>query len=237
MKNTSIIAAIPLISMIFLALISYGLFRVIRLVDVQRRAVHEAEISIQMSLFGTENYHTQLEFYEYAYNPGDERLIAFNKHNQELSNKMDKLMTLIEVNKNSLYEGGEGKVVEMDKDLKSIQEDWKGVLTVISDFRAAKNSTEMVKVKELYLNLQERIAENENMFDSIAFNERVDDFVNRQDEQLLKSNKEISGLCSEIKLIAIIMVGLYMILLVLIAIWLDMTIRDLKRLRLKNNKI
>lgn len=166
------------------------------------REVEEANGIAQAALdFNVENFHTQLEVWEYAYEPNAKRLKAFEDHNEKLTELLDELVEEVKEENEyrqeefetlgyaGLYEGGLEDIQEIVSNLKLVREDWKSLLAAVGEVERLENfgygdpnspnHMEYMATKAIVL---KEINENEALFDELEFNKEVDKFVSAQGE-------------------------------------------------------
>jgi len=82
-----------------IASILLGIYTMTQLSEVSKLSfeIREAsDIAIAALDFNVENFHTQLEVWEYAYDPNEKLLDAFENHNNELTVLLDELVEEVE---------------------------------------------------------------------------------------------------------------------------------------------
>lgn len=142
--------------------------------------------------FNVENFHTQLEVWEYAYQPNDERLGAFEQHNAVLDSDIEQLINLVSKNKNALYVDGQAHAEKIISDLRQVQEDWGYLFTAIKNYVAISESgASESEIKEAKDYMDSMVFANESLFDRLQFNSEVDNFVTSQSEYTDKLRKEV----------------------------------------------
>lgn len=208
MKNRYMIVGGALVFIILAALL--GIYTTNKLSDVSAisREIRKAsEISEAALDFNVENFHTQLEVWEYAYEPNQKRLKAFEMHDKKLDELLADLEKLVETEKNwalqnpnklaALAIGGEDQINDIVLDLEKVHEDWKNLFASITRARELKdlgyddiNSEHHEEYHDAAEDVNLRMNVNEELFDALEFNKGVDDFVADQKDLVWKLQLE-----------------------------------------------
>jgi len=145
--------------------------------------------------FNVENFHTQLEMWEYAYQPSDERLEAFTRHNLALNSDADNLIALIGNSKSSFYNDGTAHAEKIISDLRQVQEDWGYLLTSIKNYLTLSESgASEAEIKQAKASMDSMVFANEALFDRLEFNSEVESFSAAQSDYADSLKKEISSI-------------------------------------------
>jgi len=200
---------------IILLMAIFWYFTIIRLnrISVISREVREATVISQAALdFNVENFHTQLEVWEYVYEPSESRLIAFENHNEKLSNLLEYVTELIEEEyregiekgkrEEALFEGVEKRIKEISFSLEKVRADWVFLFEKVKVVRSAEDAgygegSEQYEKAEKELKIF--ALSNEDLFDELEFNLKVDQFVIAQEGVVRKLNAELENLISRSK--------------------------------------
>jgi methyl-accepting chemotaxis protein len=154
--------------------------------------IHEVENLIASVLdFNVENFHTQLEVWEYAYDPTPKRFAAYEEHNEALTKKLDALVQMVESESEqhtagkSRYYGStsdaEERIQEIASDLEMVRADWNNIFGSIEKYESARDAGASVgELKTLSDAVYAAVVYNEDLFDELEFNEEVDNFVQAQ---------------------------------------------------------
>ena len=150
------------------------------------------DISQTALQFNVENFHTQLEMWEYAYQPNNERLEAFEQHSVFLNSNAEKFINLAANNQNALYNNGLAHAEKIISDLKQVQEDWGYLLPAVENYKQLLESgASDAEIKQARDTMDNLVFANENLFDRLEFNKEVEDFT-------IAQSKHTNGLKSEI---------------------------------------
>jgi len=200
---------------IILLMAIFGYFTIIRLnrISVISREVREATVISQAVLdFNVENFHTQLEVWEYVFEPNEKRLEAFNEHNDKLARLLDELVEQVEEEgiyraehsgeAAGIYEGGVDDIKTIKSNLEKVMNGWIFLFKKIKEIRSVEDAGyregseqyEIIK-KELKM----LAFANEKLFDKLDFNLKVDEFVVAQEGVVRKLNAELENLISQSK--------------------------------------
>ena len=156
------------------------------------------EISDAALDFSAGNFEAQLQLWEYAYEPTDERLLSFEDHVDVLASLLDRWSSFVspgyleEGEKvRGLFLGGEGRVNEISRDFEIIRGDWDEVLRSIGEVRVLielgydnESHVNHFEYMGALVDARERVVLNENLFDKLEFNEKVDYFIENQEYYL-----------------------------------------------------
>jgi len=180
------------------AVIAFSIFLIIRISAFPEKINNlmiAEDISQKALQFNVENFHTQLEMWEYAYSPNDERLTTFENHNLTLNDDIKELATLVLNNKKALYSDGLAHEEKIISDLRQVQVDWTYLLSIIRDYRQVLESNASdAEIKQAKDSLDSEVFANEDLFDRLKFNEEVKLFATLQSEYAEELKNEISSL-------------------------------------------
>lgn len=157
--------------------------------------------------FNVENFHTQLEIFEYAYQPNNERLDAVERHNKELIKLFSKLETQVleeyeddVKTNNALYPNAMTDFMIISSNLKFIQGDWIMVITQIKEYENALSSgmtgSELQKIED---KTKQKVLSNEDLFENLEFNEQIDKFTILQEQVAIKLGEQHQELINKFK--------------------------------------
>jgi len=225
---------------IILLAAAFGYFTINRL-DRISKISHEVREAMEYSQaildFNVENFHTQLEVWEYLYEPNQTRLIAFENHHETLNKLLENITELIEEEykegiekgerEKALFEGAEKRIKEIAFDLEEVRADWVYLFEKVKELRAMKDagySEGSEQYKKIEKELSILTLANEDLFDELDFNSKVDKFVVAQEEIVSKLNEELENLVSELKNILVILMSSLIVLGAGIAILISRSI-------------
>ena len=182
---------------IIVSLFSYYIIIEIRSIDHIDEEIDAASHISQDALnFNVENFHTQLEIWEYAIDPNQKRLDAFLAHQNTLHQLLDDWQTSVNEEDyvhemSGLYDGGKLDMDKIISDLELVEQDWIFLLQEIENLRI------MIDTGTSYAELEQQrsavllaLNNNEELFDELHFNTEVDQFVFNQHE-LVTSYEEL----------------------------------------------
>jgi len=145
--------------------------------------------------FNVENFHTQLEMWEYAYQPTDERLDAFTRHNLALNSDVENLRAFIDNSKDGFYSDGTTQAEKIISDLRQVQDDWGYLLAAIKDYTIISQSgASESEIKQAKNSIDVMVFANEALFDRLQFNKEVENFTIAQSEYANGLKKEIMSI-------------------------------------------
>jgi len=151
-------------------------------------------ISQTVLQFNVENFHTQLEMWEYAYDPDNERLTAFEMHNLAINDDAEKLIDLVANSQNVLYKDGLVHSEKIISDLRQVQEDWTHLLSIIKNYsQTLESNASDEQIKTAKETMDTAMFANEALFDRLEFNKEIQLFSTSQ-------SKYAEGLVNEINL-------------------------------------
>ena len=169
------------------------------------------EISKAALDFNVENFHTQLEVWEYAYIPNQERLDAFESHKVTLNNLLNVWQIKVlnseenpdvtlhassleenpDVTFHALYSDATNDMSNIAQNLKLVQDDWKHLFVAIEEYSTAIDEGDSeTELNRLDLLVIEKVNSNEALFDKLQFDKQVDLFVTNQENHI--DNLEVS---------------------------------------------
>jgi len=165
--------------------------------EISREVTEATEISQAALEFNVENFHTQLEVWEYAYEPTEMRLKSLEGHDEKLKQLLDKLVEKVETEvaerpeegeRSALFVGGAKQIEEIAADLEKVRADWVGLLEAIGEHQKAKEQGQPHNVlDQLEDTARVKVLANEFLFDELEFNKNVDKFVIAQGKVLQES--------------------------------------------------
>lgn len=163
--------------------------------------------------FNVENFHTQLELWEYAYDPNQERLEAFEKHKDTLEHIFLKINEAKKYNEQSgnFIAIDEQKFSEISKDFRNLVNGWNSLIQEIYAFQIAKEANKSEEeLGRIEKTLRIKFIENELYFDNLMFNEKMDDLTLSQKiligKRIEQQNKKIESFRSLLIMIIILSV-------------------------------
>jgi len=151
--------------------------------------IHEAEEVVVASLdFNVENFHTQLEAWEYAYEPSQKRLDAFESHKITLDESLEKWETVVLEEEDSsgepfhaLYKDAAMDMREISQNLKIVEADWIFLLAAVgAHYSTVNEGASEAEIKRLDTLAHFAVTQNEDLFDNLEFNKKIDNFVLNQ---------------------------------------------------------
>jgi signal transduction histidine kinase len=210
-------------------------------ISILDREIRESSEIAQVSLdFNVENFHTQLELLEYAYEPNQERLEAFYSHKQTLDESLKKLANLVEKEHSDpdelfhgLYSEATSDVEKIKKNLLLVKEDWILVLDAVNNYQKAKETgASNEELQRLESISRQKIIENEQLFDNLEFNKEIDKFVMSQNilakELQTQNEKIISDFTVSMYIIIPVTIGLILALYMFISSTITIPIKKLQ---------
>jgi len=217
-----------------------GLYIVSRLgeLSVISREVGEAEeISVAALDFNVENFHTQLEVLEYAYEPSQKRRKAFEEHDKTLSQLLEYLLKIAKEEgiyqkehtgeSAGIIEGGIEQIEKIASDLERVRADWIGLFSAVGELEKAKEKG-LGEGDEKYEALDQiarkLVIANENLFDEIGFNKKIDKLVLAQSKLVKKLEGEQMALISAFVKAVFIFIGVLLVSGIVIAMVLSTTL-------------
>ena len=216
--------------LIFAILVAmFGIYVMTQLTEISEISfeVSEASEISQAALdFNVENFHTQLEVWEYAYAPSDERLLAYQKHDEKLTELLNNLLEIVEieagekhVGKKGIIDGGEKQVKEIADDLEKVRDDWVGLLESIGELKELTDAgyddvnSENHNMYDVALKKsKELVIANEDLFDELDFNNEIDKFVVAQKELVEELHEEQKSIISRFMILFTILITILVVL-------------------------
>jgi len=241
-------------SIIILLMAAFGYFTIIKLYRISEIS-HEVREAMEYSQaildFNVENFHTQLEVWEYVYEPNQSRLIAFENHNETLNKSLENITGLIEEEyregikkgerEDALFEGAEKRIKEIFFNLKKVRANWVFLFEKVKDLRSVQDAG-YSEGSEQYEKIEKEVKifarANEDLFDELDFNAKVDEFVVAQEGVVRKLNAELENLISGLKNILVIIMSVLIVFGTGIALLISRSISEpIIKLRDATNEI
>jgi len=165
MKN-KIYIGLGIIALFILGMGSFFIFQLQKVTTSFEQFEGGERIIILALDFNVENFHTQLEMWEYAFDPNQKRLEAFREHQKKLNELLNILVVSSQKDEATLFAGGISEIDNIRADVEQVSTDWERMLTIIS----GGDEEAIHKV----------VIANEELFDRLEFNKNVDAFVVKQ---------------------------------------------------------
>jgi signal transduction histidine kinase len=148
--------------------------------DLYQKTKISQGLSVLLLDFSEENYHTQLEIWEYVVKQDAERLADFQKHQHIFMRKMNLVAEAFEKNQD-VVDGRALKVFKLlAAEIPEIDKRWNKI-------------TSLVKTRDARP-MQAAVEESESYFDRIEFNKKVDYVIQLQNERVAAYESEIGYL-------------------------------------------
>jgi hypothetical protein len=185
-------------------------------------------------LYNSENLYTQLELWEYIYDPNQERLEAFEKHNSLLADDLNILEGDVRSNKDLIYDNGVEDIATIKNDFYEIQQSWQTVLDAVLDYRKVKEGGgSLENIATLKTNLYEIAIKNEIKFDSFEFDEKVNSLVLNQNSYTDSLKTKLANGQWNFSIALLVVAALYIVVFVMIIFWTERIYRKIKILKSK----
>jgi len=187
---------------IVILIFGFFIFNKLGKLEAIDESIENAErIRIAALDFNVENFHTQLEVWEYAYDPTQKRLAAFEGHEATLISLLDDLEESVKDSDTaSVYERGRSDLNEIIGNMGLVQRDWLDVISAVGDYEIARDSgAVMADLVELDSIALKAVNDNEELFDSLNFNKDVDEFVEKQGGYIERFEDEKHAILSSFK--------------------------------------
>jgi len=151
-------------------------------IDEKEKEIQQLSIISSLSLsFNVENFNTQLEVWEYLYDPAEFRLEEFREHREDFNVKLHSLFEAIEQSNIILTPENKQIVNELKRDIPTVQENWEVLVNAIE---SGKSDQEIRQIA----------FEVENFFQESAFNYNIEKFSEFHYERLKEMQNEIEDL-------------------------------------------
>ena len=172
-------------------IVTFGIYVIFEFKDINKieHELEEANKISQLALdFNVENFHTQLEIWEYAYQPNQERLDAFYNHKETLIGLLEKWRVEVYAeakNENDEFHALHNKakldVGAIVSNFLLVEQDWENVLDAVGKQQTATlEGASQAEIEQLNVMTQAQINLNEELFDELEFNKKIDEFVDNQ---------------------------------------------------------
>ena len=158
------------------------------IIDEKEKEIQQLSVISSLSLsFNVENFNTQLEVWEYLYDPNEFRLEEFREHREDFNVKLHSLFEAIEQSNIILTPENKQIVHELKRDIPTVQENWE---TLVNAIESGKSDQEIRQIA----------FEVENFFQESAFNYNIEKFSKFHYERLKEMQNEIEDLLVVTKL-------------------------------------
>jgi len=229
----------------------FGIYTTVEFTTIHHinNEIEEANhISVAALDFNVENFHTQLEVWEYAYEPNQKRLAAFEAHRSTLDELLIKWQNLVLEAEESvgedfhaLYDGATNDINTISANLELVEKDWNVLLVTVGEYATAVDEgASNTEIEQLDLLALQRVEINEDLFDELQFNKKVDQFVINQEVLLnaleAKRDKLELNFVNTLYVVIPIVVGISVIISVAISRSVSKSIEKLKSATLEITK-
>lgn len=216
------------LGVILLFILGLGGFFIFKIQNMKQdfETLEGAEHVITSALdFNVENFHTQLEMWEYAFDPNQTRLRAFRKHQTTLDGLLIELVAAIQ-EPGATFEGGDSEIEEIRANVAQVNADWERLLISIGKLEDLKakgigEGSEEYEIFEAQTVLQ--VIANEELFDRLEFNKTVNGFVEKQEAHVDKIEDEIFGPVNSFNQVLYVYMPSMLVLIVVVGIWMSAT--------------
>lgn len=210
MNKNKIYIGLGIIMLVVLGMGGFFIFQLQR-VSQSFEQLEDAEHVITDALnFNVENFHTQLEMWEYAFDPNETRLIAFRKHRTELNDALGRLVASSR-ERDAIFDGGVSMVDDIRANVGQVNADWERMLSII----AAGDTGAIYDV----------VVANEELFDRLRFNQEVDELVKQQDEFVGEIEKKLLAPVRSFNTWLFAFIALMFVLITGIGMWMSASVK------------
>lgn len=197
------------LGVILLFVLGIGGFFILKLQNVTEsfeRLEHAERIINAALAFNIENFHTQLEMWEYAFDPNQKRLTAFQNQEDKLDESLNNLILSSQDADAELFSGGVSDIENIRANVGQVKADWERMLPVI----AGGDNEAVYKV----------VVANEDLFDRLQFNKSVDAFVEKQHVFVNGIEEELFEPIRSFKVWLFMVVAIMIVLIGGVGIWM-----------------
>lgn len=124
-------------------------------------------LSVKALLLSDENYHTQLELYEYYVAPNQERLEAFFEHEVEFYKRLDETYQLYKKNTNLVSQENITRVENLKARVPIVHKEWHDIIEAVKGNRPKEDALKL-------------LIKSEHQFDDIGLNKEIKTIVETQ---------------------------------------------------------
>ena len=135
-------------------------------------------LSVKALLLSDENYHTQLELYEYYVAPNQERLEAFFEHEVEFYKRLNEAHQLYKEHSNLVSQDNMDRMEKLKARIPIVHKEWHDIIDAI---KSNKPKQETLKL----------LIKSEHQFDDIGLNNEIKTIVENQAASLMVIEKRI----------------------------------------------
>jgi hypothetical protein len=237
-SEKTVITEIVISSILVLVCIGQLLSNATSMAEKMQFLKNAQTIANQVIVLDRQNYVAQARYWAYVNSPSDEKSKDFSEASLKVEDEYKKLLSLVENNPNAVCEGCLGKTEVLASNLKEIEKMVEPVLAALADYEEAVSATPSTGSKELLksstvlekvANLRQEVSKADSKFKELDFDNTIFSFVVEQNKKAEEIEKSFSELRQWNNVITVILAVVYLLLLALIAMWLGMVTRDLKR--------
>jgi|GEM_PF-5182756 len=229
-KNKIIVISILVASIIVLSLIGKGLFEAIELSRFNQQVISSSKLTYQIMAFDAESYNAQNKILDYFYDPGEDKLRAFQKNLAVADDLLEDLASMARTSDSqSLYSGGAEDIAAIKDNMDKAKEILPQVLVAVEKHRKAEEAgLSAADLQKLSADTRKYVLESRAVFNGAGVNKQVDHFVQEQQNMLANNRVKITAIQGRIKLIFLALAGAYLVLMLFIAVWLWGVIKMVK---------
>lgn len=222
MKSKLVIIVGVLIAIV-LSLIGYSLVNSSKIIKATADTRNIININLQASIVSSEYYQTQLELWEYAINPTDERLEAFDYHNDLLGKKINKLKVM---SKN--YDSVPSLSSILDKE-NEVSNSWDKIVLDVKELnKAKKEGLSKNEISKREASIKNSLALSEELIDSFDTDTKITQFIDNQVVKIAESRAIYESKMETNRCILLVLAGAYSLSLLLSGIWLAFIIKKIE---------
>lgn len=225
MKN-KLTVLIVLLSVTVLGIIGVILFEVNKLVTINQKMVSLMQISELANSIRSETYYYRMEFWEYVAEPTPTRLAVFNEADQKINITINTFSNLIHGENAQVYPGGVAYAEEIISKSEQLTPLIGDVLDKANQYQITQSASELSVIRS---KLWESMFVSEKGFDNFEIDKGIEEFTLAQTKYGAQMGAKLTETTNLIRLLDIILAGLYLGLLVVIAVWLRSIIVTINR--------
>jgi len=223
MKNRNLVYIFSLTIIVF-GLIGYSIYGITKIFDTTTMTKKSAETQLQAYDTLSEFYLTQLELWEYFYEPSDERLSLFNIHNQILNEKINKLVLLTKDDP-AMFKELDSMISPSD----DIDRVWTNAIAKNEELlKIKKENGSSEKITKLTAMVRQSNLESEQFIDNLELDKKIQNFVTDQTKKIMDDEKTAKQAIQTSQIILLALAFAYVLLFIFVVVWFENIIRKLK---------